>query len=113
MNLISSARLIGIDGLGGAGKTTFANKLQSHLANAILFHLDDFIHPRNIRYDESVTEWEAYYYKQWRFDYLRKILLQPLANGLPVNANIEFYHKETDQYVRKPIYNSSWHASYY
>ena len=103
MNSISSARLIGVDGLGGSGKTTFAKMLQSKLANAVVFHLDDFIHPRNIRYDESVAEWEAYYYKQWRFDYLRKILLQPLASGLPVNTTIEHYHKETDQYVRTPI----------
>lgn len=77
--------------------------LQTQLANAVVIHLDDFIHPRKIRYDDSVTEWEAFYYKQWRFDYLRKSILQPLASGLPVNATIELYHKETDQYVRTPI----------
>ena len=69
MNSISNARFIGIDGLGGAGKTTFAEKLQRQLGNSMIFHIDEFIHPRNIRYKETLNEWKAYYYKQWRYDY--------------------------------------------
>ena len=103
MNSISTARIIGIDGLGGSGKTTLAGKLKMQLENAIVFHIDDFIYPRNIRYDESVTEWEAYYYKQWRYEYLIKKILHPVISGLTVDESMEFYNKETDQYIQKWI----------
>ncbi|WP_432360099.1 AAA family ATPase [Sporosarcina sp. UB5] len=100
---ISKARLIGIDGLGGSGKTTLARILEGQLENVVLFHIDDFIHPRKIRYDESFPEWEAYYHKQWRYDYLINTILQPLANGLSIDKSIEFYNKEEDLYIREQI----------
>lgn len=97
------AQIVGIDGLGGSGKTTFSKKLQQHLGNAYLFHLDDFIHPRSIRYDGSIEEWEAYYHVQWRLEYLIEKLMNPLINDLPINDTIEFYDKEKDQYVCRMI----------
>ena len=103
MKSISNARIIGIDGLGGSGKTTFAEKLQRQLGNAMFFHIDDFIHPINIRYDDKVPEWEAYYYKQWRYDYVIKTILEPISKGLSVDDILEFYNKDSDQYIRKQI----------
>jgi len=35
-------KLIGIDGGGGAGKSTFAKHLREHLPNAAIIHIDDF-----------------------------------------------------------------------
>jgi len=103
MDTKSKAKLIGIDGLGGSGKSTLALKLQKELKNVMCFHLDDFIHPRSIRYDEKIAEWEAYYYKQWRYMYLINTILLPLKNGLSIDDYIDFYDKETDQYIRKHI----------
>jgi uridine kinase len=103
MNSIYTAKIIGIDGLGGSGKTTFAGKLERQLKHAIVFHIDDFIYPRKIRYDESVTPWEAYYYKQWRYEYFIRKVLHPVMSGLTVDESMEFYKKETDQYIRKRI----------
>jgi uridine kinase len=37
-----STLMIGIDGCGGAGKSTFANKLKGKLTNATVMHMDDF-----------------------------------------------------------------------
>lgn len=90
--------LIGIDGLGGSGKTTYALNLQHQLKNAIVIHLDDFIHTREVRYNEQFEEWHCYYYVQWRYDYLIEKLLEPLKNGLAVHDTIELYDKPVDSY---------------
>ncbi|MDD6431452.1 MAG: P-loop NTPase fold protein, partial [Ruminococcus sp.] len=63
---------IGIDGMGGSGKSTFSEQLaqafqKQHIPVSV-FHLDDFIHPRSVRYDTRFSEWENYYYRQWRYD---------------------------------------------
>ena len=73
--------MIGIDGLGGSGKTTYALSLQRQLKNAIVIHLDDFIHTREVRYNEQFEEWYCYYHVQWRYDYLIEKLFEPLKNG--------------------------------
>lgn len=96
-------KLIGIDGLGGSGKTTFAHEMQKQIHSSVLFHLDDFIHPRKIRYDSNFEEWYCYYHLQWRYDYLIKKLLEPLKNGIDVNETIELYNKETDSYRKQKV----------
>lgn len=100
---MNKAKIIGIDGLGGSGKTTFSKILQQRLVHAKLFHLDDFIYPKSIRYDISISEQEAYYNRQWRYDYLIQSILKPLKNGLPINGLIEFYNKENDDYEEKQV----------
>lgn len=100
---MNKAKIIGIDGLGGSGKTTFSKILQQRLDHAKLFHLDDFIYPKSIRYDQNVSEQEAYYNKQWRYEYLVESILKPLKNGLPINGLIEFYNKENDDYEKKQV----------
>jgi uridine kinase len=95
--------LIGIDGLGGSGKTTYAYKLQRQLESSMIFHLDDFIHKKEVRYNEDYEEWYCYYHLQWRYDYLIQKLLQPLKSGLEVNETVEVYNRETDSYAQRNI----------
>ena len=95
--------LIGIDGGGGSGKTTYAYKLQRQVKGSIIVHLDEFIHKRVVRYNEEYEEWYCYYHLQWRYDYLIQKLLQPLKSGLAVNEKIEVYNKETDSYILREI----------
>ena len=68
---IKSTIIIGIDGLGGSGKSTFADILKAKLTNydVIVFHIDDFIFPKSIRYNQNYEEWECYYNLQWRYNY--------------------------------------------
>ncbi|MBJ8153865.1 AAA family ATPase [Bacillus cereus] len=40
-----STLLIGIDGCGGSGKSTFANKLKDECSNVTVVHMDDFYLP--------------------------------------------------------------------
>ncbi|WP_066869635.1 P-loop NTPase fold protein [Clostridium mediterraneense] len=99
---------IGIDGLGGAGKSTLVESLKLELQkenyNSYVLHIDDFIHPKKVRYNDSKEEWYCYYNLQWRYDYLIKEILNPIKNGEEIDKDIEFYDKENDIYIKKHIY---------
>lgn len=95
--------LIGVDGLGGSGKTMYAHKLQQQLEGSVILHLDDFVHKKEVRYNENYEEWYGYYHLQWRYDYLIKKLLLPLKSGLDVNETIEVYNRERDSYMLQKI----------
>lgn len=93
--------IIGIDGLGGAGKTSKAKELQDILnkygISSEILHIDDFIHPRNIRYVDSIEEWKCYYDLQWRYDYISSIL-KKFKKEETFFEEIEIYNKEADCY---------------
>ena len=100
--------IVGIDGLGGAGKSTLIEslklELQNESYNSYILHIDDFIHPKSIRYNDSKEEWYCYYNLQWRYDYLIKEILDPIKRGEKIDKDIEFYDKENDTYIKKHIY---------
>jgi len=96
---VNCSTLIGIDGLGGSGKTMYAYKLQKQLEGSMILHLDEFVHKKEIRYNKNYEEWYCYYHLQWRYDYLIQKLLLPLKSGLDVNETIEVYNRETDSYI--------------
>ncbi|MFO1442556.1 AAA family ATPase [Bacillus sp. Bva_UNVM-123] len=97
--------VLGIDGLGGSGKTTYAKSIENSIKNegihVDILHIDDFIHPRQIRYNLSKADWECYYYIQWRYDYLIKEILAPIQLGCAIKKQIEVYDKRTDHYFLK------------
>ncbi|WP_017415879.1 P-loop NTPase fold protein [Clostridium tunisiense] len=99
--------VIGIDGLGGAGKSTLVNSLKLQLQSenyySYVLHIDDFIHPKRIRYDLSKEEWDCYYNVQWRYDYLVKEILSPIKNGEIIDKQIEIYDKENDRYTTQRV----------
>ena len=55
-NYSKCSTLIGIDGLGGSGKTMYAYKLQRQLEGSVILHLDDFVHKKEVRYNENYEE---------------------------------------------------------
>ena len=95
--------ILGIDGGSGSGKTTYALTLQQQLEGSMVFHLDDFIRKKKVRYNEDYEEWYCYYHLQWRYDYLIRKLLQPLKCDCSLNDTLEFYDKETDSYVLRQV----------
>lgn len=99
--------ILGIDGLGGAGKSTIVNSLKLQLQNknyhTYVLHIDDFIHTKNIRYDKSKKEWHCYYNLQWRYDYLVEEILSPIKKGNEIDKLIELYDKENDRYIKQKI----------
>ena len=93
--------IIGIDGLGGAGKSTVSEKICREIKNnnvhTILLHIDDFIHKRKIRYNSAYPEWQCYYDLQWRYAYFSQIINQ-IKSKMNHCIKIELYDKDNDCY---------------
>ncbi len=99
--------IIGIDGLGGAGKSTICEalreKLSDHGYQVVLLHIDELITKRNVRYNSQYPEWQCYYDLQWRFDYFNNIVNQ-MKNVQYGEVEIEIYDKDNDDYaIQKEI----------
>lgn len=99
--------VIGVDGLGGAGKSTLVNSLKLQLQNenyySYVLHIDDFIYPKHIRYDLTKEEWYCYYNVQWRYDYLVKEILFPIKSGEINDKQIEIYNRDNDEYFTQRV----------
>lgn len=108
-NIVSDKRTIfvGLDGLGGAGKSTVSEEMQRILKNeeynVFILHIDDFIHKRAVRYNDNYKEWECYYNLQWRYDYLLESVINPLKSGKE-SIKFELYDKENDTYFDNTLY---------
>lgn len=63
-------RLVGIDGCGGAGKTTFATRLSAALDNAPVIHTDDFA-----SHDVPIEWWPG----------MLRDVIEPLLRGEPAS----------------------------
>ncbi|MFD2132884.1 uridine kinase [Pseudogracilibacillus auburnensis] len=100
--------LIGIDGLGGAAKTSYSQELKKNLEaegfSTVLLHMDDFIHPKRIRYHANAPEWSCYYNDQWRYQCVIDQIFTPIKMGKKINQAIELYDKEHDTYKKETIF---------
>lgn len=97
--------LVALDGLGGAGKTVLAEKLDTGLKlkdKLIVIHLDDYIVKRANRYHTGKEEWYEYYFLQWDAAMIRENLLFQLHMS-PSTITLPFYEKEKDQLKPKTI----------
>lgn len=99
--------IVGIDGLGGAGKSSISEEIYEQLSkdniHIEVLHIDDFIHPKNIRYNDNYAEWECYYNLQWRYDYLLENVINPIRKNGKFTGLIELYDKDEDRYERKSV----------
>lgn len=77
-----SIQVIGIDGVDGVGKTTFAKKLQLYLEEQnlkVLRSSTDFFHnPQRIRYRLGKSSPEGFFKDSYNYSALREYLLDPL-----------------------------------
>ncbi|MED4174568.1 kinase [Halalkalibacterium halodurans] len=99
--------IVGIDGLGGAGKTTFVKKLSQELKNrhreVIILPLDDYIVEMKKRYETGYEEWYEYYYLQWDVRLLETELFKKLRNN-STELTLPYYDRATDTIVPKHIH---------
>lgn len=98
--------IVGIDGLGGAGKSTLSESLAAALAAqgrpVTLLHIDDFIHQRAVRYRDDVPAWRCYYELQWNYAPLLALIAACRREGM-YSGNVSLYEKETDTYRTQPV----------
>jgi len=90
--------IVAIDGLGGAGKSTVANKLAEELQSICtveLIHIDNHIVESNKRYNTGHSEWYEYYYLQWDVELLKNNMLLPLHNN-NLQLRLPFYNQSAD-----------------
>jgi uridine kinase len=76
---------VAIDGVDGAGKTTLADALAPVVAAqgrpTIRASVDDFHHPRELRYAQGRYSPDGHYLDSYDYDSFRTLLLDPLSPG--------------------------------
>lgn len=94
-----SLLIIGIDGCGGAGKSTLANKIKSNFSTVTIVHMDDFYLPSTKIVNENPTNKSIGADFDWKR--LLQEVLDPISNG--VEGCYKRYDWETDSLVESHI----------
>jgi uridine kinase len=96
---------VGVDGICGVGKSTFANQLAEHVTalGRPVVHLDSdgFHHVRAIRYRQGRESARGYYEDAYDFDSLRDLALIPLGKGASRRYAARVHDLVTDAAVRE------------
>ena len=93
--------VIGISGIDGAGKTSFAESLERYLVKhdkeTQAIHLDDFHNPKAIRY-AGENEAENYYTRSFNINLIEEKLLKPLRKKKAYTTTMTVLDWRTDKY---------------
>src|SRR6185295_19608283 len=97
---------VGIDGVDGAGKTTFADELRDRLASSgrplIRAGVDWFHHPKPVRYRRGRYSPEGHYRDSYDYAALRRLLLDPLGPGGSGRFRRAIFDVDADLTVESP-----------
>lgn len=104
---LSRPFIVAMDGLSGAGKTTFVNQLKSELDNILVIHIDDHIVERKKRYETGHEQWYEYYQLQWDTVFLEEQLYKKIHQN-ERQLYIPFYDKDCDSCTYRTIDLSSY-----
>jgi uridine kinase len=92
---------VAIDGVDGAGKTTLADALVpliSALGRPVIrASVDDFHHPRAVRYARGRYSPDGFYLDSYDYDSFRRLLLDPLSPGGSGRYATKFFDLENDK----------------
>jgi uridine kinase len=102
---LPASGLVAIDGVDGAGKTTFADALAAVLRakgrTAVRASVDDFHHPRAIRWLRGRTSPDGFFLDSYDYERFAEDLLVPFAAGQPFRR--ASHDLSTDVYVDAPL----------
>jgi len=99
--------VIGINGIDGSGKTTFAEDLSRCLLtkghSTQLVHVDDFHNERAIRYIGG-DEASNFYRRSFNFERLENLILKPIVETGHLDTELLLLDLASDQYSLKRQY---------
>ncbi|MBM7859043.1 nucleoside/nucleotide kinase family protein [Lentzea nigeriaca] len=104
-DLLPTEGLVAVDGVDGAGKTTFCDDLAAVLRGrgrtVVRASVDDFHRPRAIRYQRGRTSPDGFFLDSFDHERFAARLLVPFATGQPFQR--ASHDLETDEYVDSPF----------
>jgi len=99
-------RLVAIDGVDGAGKTTLGDELSQALAGCghavVRASIDSFHNPRAVRYRRGKGSPEGYYRDSFNLDSVRTMLLDPMRSGPGATFRRAGFDEPSDRLVEAP-----------
>lgn len=107
MNSKQSTLLIGIDGCGGAGKSTLASKIKETYSNATIVHHDDFYLPSGERINVLPNEKPIGADFDWRR--LLHQVLDPITNNQGTRGALPTLRLEYRSFSRMADCAGWWH----
>jgi uridine kinase len=97
---------VGVDGVDGSGKTTFANELSDALQavgrEVVRVSADDFHNVRAVRYRRGRLSPEGFWQDSYNYDRLRADVLEPLGPGGSRRYRAAAHDLESDQVLDPP-----------
>lgn len=87
--LAPGRRIVAVDGVDGAGKTTFADALVDVIdRRTVRASVDGFHHPRAVRYHRGRESPDGFYRDSFDLPALAALLLDPFATGQPIRTAV-------------------------
>ncbi|MGW9404812.1 uridine kinase [Arthrobacter sp. NPDC055585] len=94
---------IGVDGVDGAGKTTFADALGARLPGPVIrISLDGFLRPSRERYRQGRYSPRGFYEDSYDYGAFRKLVVNPLRPGGSGRYRTASHDLESDRPVQPP-----------
>ncbi|MEV6239209.1 uridine kinase [Lentzea sp. NPDC051838] len=104
-DLLPASGLVAVDGVDGAGKTTFCDHLAAVLRargrEVVRASVDDFHHPRAVRWQKGKTSPEGFFLDSFDHERFAEYLLVPFVAGQPFRR--ASHDLATDEYVDAPF----------
>ncbi|SDE73752.1 uridine kinase [Blastococcus fimeti] len=96
--------LVGIDGVGGSGKSTFAAELARRITArpVLVLHAEGFFNPSEIRHARGRHSSEGFWLDAYDYAALRSSALEPLSAGGDGIYRAGSFDRSTDRTVETP-----------
>ncbi|MCC6497266.1 MAG: uridine kinase [Propionibacteriaceae bacterium] len=98
--------LIGVDGVDGAGKTTFANELAGLLRESglevIRISMDHYLNPQSKRYAQGRTSAKGFFEDSYDYERFSDEVLEPLGHGGSGRYRTAAYDLDSESEVHSP-----------
>lgn len=103
---LAGRTLVAIDGVDGAGKTTFADELAELLRESgievIRISMDDYLNPQSVRYAQGRASPKGYFEDSYDYQRFTDEVLEPLGHGGSGRYRTAAYDLGTESQVTSP-----------